>query len=53
MFLAFSLWDIIRVPFGWLIEQLYQLTANYGIALILFSLILRHGAELREGNEKS
>lgn len=24
-----------------------------GIALILFSLILRHGAELREGNEKS
>lgn len=41
MFLAFSLWDIIRVPFGWLIEQLYQLTANYGIALILFSLIVK------------
>lgn len=41
MFLAFSLWDIIRVPFGWLIEQLYQFTANYGIALILFSLIVK------------
>lgn len=41
MFLAFSLWDIIRVPFGWLIEQLYQFTANYGVALILFSLIVK------------
>ena len=38
MFLAFQLGDIIRVPFGWLLGQLYNLTGNYGVALILFTL---------------
>ncbi len=41
MVLAFSLLDIIRVPFGYILEWLYTLTANYGVALILFSLILK------------
>ena len=41
MILAFSLSDIIRVPFGYLLDILYQLTTNYGIALILFSLLLK------------
>lgn len=36
-----SIWDIIRVPFGYLLEWLYQFTSNYGIALILFSIILK------------
>ncbi|MBQ9968503.1 MAG: YidC/Oxa1 family membrane protein insertase [Oscillospiraceae bacterium] len=31
----------IQVPFGYLLDWLYQFTANYGIALILFSLILK------------
>lgn len=33
--------DIIRVPFGYLLDWLYQFTANYGVALILFSLIVK------------
>ena len=33
--------DIIKIPFGYLLDWLYQFSANYGIALILFSLILK------------
>ena len=36
-----SLSDIIRVPFGYLLEWLYQFTSNYGLALILFSLVVK------------
>ena len=38
MFLAFQLGDLVRVPFGWLLGQLYHLTNNYGVAMILFAL---------------
>lgn len=41
MILAFSFWDIIRVPFGWLMDILNRFTGNYGLALILFSLVLK------------
>ena len=41
MFLAFQLGDIIRVPFGWLLGILYDLTSNYGVAMILFALIVQ------------
>lgn len=40
MFL-FSLADIVQVPFGYLMGWLYQFTNNYGIALILFSIIVQ------------
>ena len=33
--------DFIRVPFGYLLAWLYQLTANYGVALIIFAVILK------------
>lgn len=33
--------DIIRVPFGYLLDWLYQFANNYGVALILFSLIVK------------
>ena len=33
--------DFIRIPFGWLIGQLYHLTNNYGVALILFAIIVK------------
>ena len=33
--------DIIRVPFGYLLDWLYTFTNNYGLALILFSLIVK------------
>ena len=36
-----SLSDIIRVPFGYLLDWLYTVTNNYGLALILFSLIVK------------
>ena len=41
MILAFGFWDIIKVPFGYVLEWLYNWTANYGLALILFSLVLK------------
>lgn len=41
MILAFQLGDLIRVPFGWLLGLLYQLTTNYGVALILFSVLVK------------
>ena len=41
MFLAFSFWDIIQVPFGWLLAFLYDLTTNYGVALIIFAVIVK------------
>ena len=41
MFLAFKFADIIRVPFGWLLAQLYEFTTNYGVALIIFAVALK------------
>ena len=41
MFLAFNISDIITVPFGYLLSWLYQFTTNYGVALILFAIIVR------------
>ena len=41
MFLAFSLGDIITVPFGYLLSFLYDVTANYGVALIIFAVLVR------------
>ena len=36
-----GLWDIIRIPFGWLLSWLYEFTNNYGIALIIFAVALK------------
>ena len=36
-----SLSDIIRVPFGYLLDWLDRFANNYGVALILFSLIVK------------
>lgn len=41
MLLAFQISDIITVPFGWLLSQLYQLTHNYGWALIIFAVVVK------------
>ena len=41
MFLAFKLSDIITIPFGYLMDWLYQVTNNYGYALILFAVIVQ------------
>ncbi len=41
MFLAFQLSDIVTVPFGWLLNQLYNLLGNYGVAMILFAVIVQ------------
>ena len=32
---------IITIPFGWLLGQLYALTGNYGIAMIIFALVVQ------------
>ena len=41
MFLAFKLSDIVTVPFGWLLAQLYHFTNNYGVAMILFGILVQ------------
>ena len=41
MILAFKLSDLVTVPFGWLLGVLYDVTSNYGIAMILFALIVQ------------
>ena len=40
MFLAFKFSNLITVPFGWLLGQLYHLTNNYGVAMIIFALVV-------------
>ncbi len=51
MILAFQLSDLVTVPFGWLLGVLYNLTSNYGVAMILFALIVQ--AVLTPINAKS
>ena len=41
MMLAFKFSDLVTVPFGWLLGQLYHLTNNYGFAMILFALVVQ------------
>ena len=41
MILAFSIWDIVQVPFGWLMAKLYEFTSNYGVALIIFAILVK------------
>ncbi len=41
MFLAFKLSDIITIPFGYVMDWLYQLTGNYGWTLILFAIVVK------------
>ena len=41
MLLAFNINDIIRIPFGYLLDWLYQFTTSYGLALILFAIIVK------------
>ena len=41
MILAFQLSDLVTVPFGWLLGVLYEVTSNYGVAMILFALIVQ------------
>ena len=41
MFLAFKLRDLITVPFGWLLGQLYHLFENYGVAMIVFGILVQ------------
>ena len=41
MFLAFQLSDIVTVPFGYLLSFLYQFTGNYGVAMILFAVLVQ------------
>ena len=41
MFLAFKFSDLVTVPFGWLLNQLYSFLGNYGVAMILFATIVQ------------
>ena len=42
MILAMNgLGDLIKIPFGYLLDLLYQFTTNYGVALILFAILIK------------
>ena len=41
MFLAFSFSDLVTVPFGWILNQLYHYLGNYGLAMILFAVTVQ------------
>ena len=41
MILANGLGDLIKIPFGYLLDWLYQFTTNYGLSLILFAIIIK------------
>ena len=41
MILAFKLSDLITVPFGYLLGMLNDLCGNYGVAMILFAIIVQ------------
>ena len=41
MILANGLGDLIKIPFGYLLDWLYQFTMNYGLSLILFAIIIK------------
>ena len=41
MFLAFKLRNLITVPFGWLLGQLYTMFDNYGVAMIIFGVLVQ------------
>lgn len=41
MLLAFKLSDIVTVPFGILLNALYTFTQNYGVAMILFAVLVQ------------
>ena len=41
MILAFKLRDLITVPFGALLGALNDYTGNYGVAMILFAIIVQ------------
>lgn len=35
------MWSLIATPFGWIMKLCYTLVKNYGIALLLFSVIIK------------
>ena len=41
MFLAFKLSDLVTVPFGWLLSVLYDVTNSYGLAMIIFAIVVK------------
>ena len=42
MILAMNgLGDLIKIPFGYLLDWLYQFTTNYGLSLIIFAIIIK------------
>ena len=41
MILAFKLRDLITIPFGWLLGMLNDVTGNYGVAMIIFAVLVQ------------
>ena len=39
--MSFNLFDIINVPFGYVIRFAYSLTGNYVLALLIFAIAVK------------
>ncbi len=37
----FSMSDLVTVPFGWLLNQIYSLVGNYGLAITIFAVLVQ------------
>ena len=35
------MFDFIKIPFGWVLGKLYELTGNYGWSMIIFGIIVQ------------
>ena len=35
------MYDIFGTPFGWIMRLIYQLVNNYGVAIVLFTIITK------------
>ena len=36
-----AIFDIIAIPLGWLLKIIYDVVSNYGLALLLFTLVTK------------
>ena len=48
-----AIFDIIAIPLGWLLKLIYDVVMNYGIALMLFTLVTKIILFPLPGNRKN
>ena len=44
-----DLWDLIRIPLEYLMDFIYNFVKNYGLAIILFTIVVKLVIYNKEG----